>query len=39
MIQRMRNDIMKKITFPNGGYYEGEFVDGKRHGNGIYKSS
>jgi len=25
---------MEKITFPNGGYYEGEFVDGKHHGKG-----
>ena len=29
----------KKITYPNGDIYEGEFVDGKKHGKGVSKSS
>ena len=26
----------KKLEFPNGAIYEGQVLDGKRHGKGIY---
>ena len=27
-----------KLTYDNGDTFEGDFVDGKRHGNGVYTS-